>query len=188
MQHASSCATAHNPARGYLDRQLGIAWQLTSYHLQGLSTEECLWRPASRGLHVHRGDSGLWQADWPQDEGYSLGPSSIAWLTWHLGFWWSMALDHNFGSGTLVREDVHWPGDADGVRAWIAGLHGRWAELLSHTTDAELESSDHVRWPFADRSLGDLFAWANVELTKSAAEIGYARFLHASGDQYNVAR
>ncbi|WP_437852713.1 hypothetical protein [Sorangium sp. So ce363] len=37
---------------GYLIRQFEIAWQLTSFHLDGLSTEECLWRPADQGLHV----------------------------------------------------------------------------------------------------------------------------------------
>jgi len=30
-----------------------------------------------------------------------------------------------------------------------------------------------------DRPFGDVLAWANVELTKNAAELGYARFLHA---------
>lgn len=171
---------ASQPARDTLARQLALAWQLTSHHLHGLSTQECLWRPAARGLHVRQDADGAWQGDWPEHEGYDLGPSSIAWLTWHLGFWWSMALDHNFGGGTLSREAVAWPGDADGVRAWIAGLHRRWSDELSRLTDAELAVADPVRWPFEARPLADLFAWANVELTKSAAEIGYARFLHGA--------
>ncbi|HEX2546425.1 MAG TPA: DinB family protein [Ramlibacter sp.] len=162
-------------------RQLEMAWQLTSYHLDTLGTGECLWRPAARGLHVHRQASGAWTADWPEHEGYDLGPSSIGWLTWHLGFWWSMALDHNFGARSLSRERVPWPGDADGVRSWVRGLHDRWAVLLAGSTDADLASTSQVHWPFADRPLADLFAWANTELTKSAAEIGYARFLHAAG-------
>jgi hypothetical protein len=32
---------------------------------------------------------------------------------------------------------------------------------------------------FQDRPFGDVIAWVNVELTKNAAEIGYARFLYA---------
>jgi len=35
--------------RDTLRRQFEIAWALTSYHLNGLTTEECLWRPASVG-------------------------------------------------------------------------------------------------------------------------------------------
>ena len=81
-------------------------------------------------------------------------------------------------AGTLKREDVTWPGEADLVRDWIADLHRRWAEHLAAATDSELASPARVRWPFQDRPLGDLFAWANTELAKNAAEIGYARFLH----------
>jgi len=111
-----------------LIRQFEMAWKLTTFHLAGLTTEECLWLPARKGLHVHHVPDGEWRADWPDHEGYDLGPPSIAWLTWHLGFWWSMVLDH---------------------------------------------------WPFQDRPFGDVVAWVNVELTKNAAEIGYARFLYA---------
>ncbi|HYW10329.1 MAG TPA: hypothetical protein VE871_00165 [Longimicrobium sp.] len=46
-------------------------------------------------------------------------------------------------------------------------------------TDEELESSARTRWPMQDRPFGDVVAWATMELTKNAAEIGYARFLYA---------
>ena len=35
-------------ACGYLIRQFETAWKLTNVHLDGLTTEECLWRPARR--------------------------------------------------------------------------------------------------------------------------------------------
>jgi hypothetical protein len=173
---------SHTPpslARDTLANQLALAWQLTTYHLESLTTEECLRRPAARGLHVHRLADGTWRADWPEHEGYDLGPSSIAWMTWHLGFWWSMALDHNFGARNLKREDVTWPGDAEGVRTWLSTLHARWQAALSAQTDADLAMASGVHWPFENRPRADLFAWANTELTKCAAEIGYARFLLA---------
>ncbi|MET0311543.1 MAG: DinB family protein [Burkholderiaceae bacterium] len=157
-----------------------MGWQLASYHLDTLTTGECLWRPARRGLHVHQDLDGAWTADWPEHEGYDLGPSSIAWMTWHFGFWWSMALDHNFGGGTLAREDVKWPGSAEAAREWIRSLHGKWAALLAGMTEEELASTEKVRWPFEGLPLADLFAWANTELVKSASEIGYARFLFAA--------
>jgi hypothetical protein len=106
-------------ARGYLIRQFETAWKLTSIHLNGLVTEECLWRPAHEGLHVHQVPDGKWHPDWPDHEGYHLGPPSIAWLTWHIGFWWSMVLNHSFGDGTVSRENLEWPGDADAVREWL---------------------------------------------------------------------
>jgi hypothetical protein len=165
--------------RAYLSRQLETAWLLTDYHLQTLTTEECLWRPAERGLHVHRLPDGQWHADWPEHEGYDLGPSSIAWLTWHLGFWWSMVLDHSFGNAALARENVAWPGSADQVRQWVAALKQQWQASVEPLADDELRSPRLTRWPFSERPFGDVVAWVNIELTKSAAEIGYARFLYA---------
>lgn len=35
--------------RDTLLRQFDLAWKLASYHLSGLSTAECLWRPAEIG-------------------------------------------------------------------------------------------------------------------------------------------
>lgn len=162
-----------------LSRQHGTAWALTGYHLDGLTTEECLWRPATKGLHVTRTPDGRWRADWPEREGYDLGPPSIAWTTWHIVFWWSMTLDHGFGTGTLTRQAVEWPGDADGVRARLSELHERWRAALSGLTDADLAHSRRTAWPMRDRPFGEVVAWVNLELMKNAAEIGYARFLYA---------
>jgi hypothetical protein len=169
-------------ARNYLLRQFDTAWKLTSFHLDGLATEECLWRPTGDGPHVRRVDDGTWRADWPDHERYDLGPPSIAWITWHVGFWWSMVLDHSFGNGTLTRETVVWPGNADDVRQWLTHLQREWRAVLEQVTDDDLRSTQRTRWPFRDRAFGDVIAWVNVELTKNAAEIGYARFLYAVKD------
>jgi hypothetical protein len=166
-------------ARDYLMRQFDLAWKLANVHLDGLTTDECLWRPARAGLHVHQVAGGSWRADWPEHEGYDLGPPSIAWLTWHLGFWWSMTLNHSFGDGRLTRDEVSWPGTADAVREWVARLERQWRAVLEHVSDADLQSTERTRWPFQARPFGDIVAWANVELAKNAAEIGYARFLYA---------
>ena len=92
--------------------QFDVAWKLAELHLTGLTTQECLWRPAHTGLHVSRIVDGRWQADWPEREGYDLGPPSIAWIMWYMGFWWSMVLDHSFGKQQLSRDSVFWPGSS----------------------------------------------------------------------------
>jgi hypothetical protein len=166
--------------RDCLVRQFGTAWTLARYHLDGLSTEECLWRPARAGPHVHLSADGRWHADWPTHEGYEIGPPSIAWLTWHVGFWWSTVLDRSFGEGTLAREDVDWPGDASAVRARLGDLEQRWRTVLESLGDDDLRSARRTRWPFTSRPFGDVVAWLNLELMKNAAEIGYARFLYAA--------
>lgn len=168
-----------DPTLACLLRQFDTASRLTRYHLDSLGSEECLWRPAAQGLHVHVGADGRWYADWPQHEGYDLGPSSIAWITWHMGFWWSMVIDHSFGAGTLAREQVTWPGTAEAARAWVYGLETQWRARIEAMTPNELQALDHTRWPFRDRPFADVIAWVTLELTKNAAEIGYARFLYA---------
>lgn len=165
---------------GFLIRQLETAWKLASFHLDGLTNEECLWRPAERGLHVHQVADGTWRADWPEREDYTIGPPSIAWITWHMGFWWSMILDHSFGTATLSRHTVEWPGDADRAREWIYRLHDDWRDAVVRLSEDDLRSTARTRWPYRDRPFGDAIAWVNVELTKNAAEIGYARFLYAA--------
>lgn len=170
-------------SRDYLIRQLDTAWKLTTYHLDGLTTEECLWRPAAVGLHVHRETDGSWTADWPEQEGYDIGPPSIAWITWHIGFWWSMVVNHSFGDGSLSRTDIRWPGSANDVRSWISRLHDEWRAALSMLDAEDLRSTDRTQWPFQNRPFGDVVAWVTLELTKNAAEIGFVRFLYAARER-----
>jgi hypothetical protein len=167
-----------DPACAVLIRQFDIAWALAQLHLDGLGTEECLWRPGRVGLHV-RQRAGAWHEDWPEHAGYHLGPPSIAWITWHMGFWWSMVLDASFGDARVRREDVAWPGSADATRECLVELSRRWRAALEQLTADDLLSAERTRWPFIDRPFGDVVAWANLELTKNAAELGYARFLYA---------
>ena len=162
-----------------LERQFSIGWKLARYHLDGLTDDECMWRPSIAGPHVHAEGNG-WRADWPNDDAYAAAPPSIAWLTWHIGFWWSMVLDHSFGEGTLRREDVQWPGTADAVRQWLSALQCEWRGRLDALGDEQLMASELTRWPFEDRPFLDLVAWVTVELTKNVAEIGYVRLLYAS--------
>jgi hypothetical protein len=176
----NSTVDTSDETKRVLERQFDTAWSLTQYHLDGLTTEECLWRPTPTGPHVTQLSDGRWQADWPEREDYAAGAPSIAWLTWHVGFWWSMTLDHCFGPATLTREEIRWPGDADGVREWITELEGKWRRAVAELTAAELASSERTRWPFHERPFADVVAWLNVELMKNAAEIGYGRFLYGS--------
>jgi hypothetical protein len=159
-----------------LRRQHATAWALLEFHLSDLEPDQMLWRPGERGAHVHHLD-GVWQADWPEIDTYDAGPASIAWLTWHIGFWWSMVLDHSFGNATLRRADVAWPGP-DGAQSWLDTLHQGWIAATDGVDDETLLDTTRVRWPMTNRPFADLFAWLNIELMKNAAEIGYARFLY----------
>jgi fructose-1,6-bisphosphatase len=99
-----------------------------------------------------------------------------------------MVLNHSFGDGTLSRENVTWPGDGDQVRTWIRGRQREWRTVLQQISDDDLRSAQRTRWPFRDRPFGDVVAWVNIELTKNAAEVGYARFLYAARAKHRTAK
>ncbi|WP_051251388.1 DinB family protein [Paenibacillus harenae] len=165
--------------RDTLNFQLQISWQILDIHLTGLTDDEYHWRPAAKGLHVSN-ESGVWRADWPESEAYDIGPANIAWLTWHITFWWSMALDYSFGDGTLSREEVSCPGNIKDTKETIIRLRDKWEAAVAELPDDELLSSERTRWPFIDKPFHEFAGWLNLELMKNAAEIGYCRFLYAS--------
>jgi hypothetical protein len=165
--------------RNTLNFQFDIAWQLLEYHLNGLEDEECLWKPSTKGLHVAN-ESGIWHADWPETEGYEIGPPNIAWTTWHIIFWWSMTLDYSFGNGTLKRENVQWPGTMEAVKERITELRDQWKTAVAELSDDEFLACERTKWPFEGKPFYEVAAWLNVELMKNASEIGYCRFLYGS--------
>lgn len=75
----------------------------TSDPLDTLTTDDCLWRPASAGLPVQRDANGTSRVDGPDREVYDLGPSSLGWLTSHLGFWIGYAWFLHGMRGQLAR-------------------------------------------------------------------------------------
>lgn len=166
--------------RTLLLEQFDIAWSLAVYHLEGLTTEECLWEPTGSCIRVRRLDSGKWRADWPESEGYEIGPPSIAWTTWHICYWWTKAIRQLESDAPAGDEDVPWPGDAEQVRAIIQSLRDRWRSLVENCDEADLQKSREDSWPIPNSSLDSIAAWLNVELMKNAAEIGVMRFLYAA--------
>ncbi|MDL2258122.1 DinB family protein [Eubacteriales bacterium OttesenSCG-928-K08] len=156
-----------------------MSWSLLDFHLSNLDDAECLWRPSEKGLTVLKHGS-TWYSDWPESEGYEIGPANIAWITWHILFWWSMANDYSFGNAVLKKEDIHWPGDIAKVKEEINNLRDVWVDGLCNLPDKELFDSKRTRWPFIDKPFYDVASWLNVELMKNASEIGYCRFLYAS--------
>ena len=159
--------------------QLDMCWQLYLYHMDKLEEEEALWTFSPSGLQVRKQDDE-WHIDWPESESYEIGPSSIAWIMWHIIYWWSTALDYNFGDGTLKKEEVLWPGSIEQANRTIKELHDKWVSKLSDLSDSEYKSKQYSKWPFEDQNFVDIALWLNGELMKNVAEIGYGRFLYAA--------
>jgi len=160
-------------------RQGRMAGRLLDYHLTGLTAEECLWRPAAKGLHIHQNGTGVWKPDWPDRETYDLGPPNIGWITWHALFWTGMAHDQAFGNATLTQDDIRWTPDTGKLASDLRANIGSWFSALEAEPEEAWQETDRVRWPIKDGTLADLAAWWNLELMKTAAEIGQLRFLFA---------
>ena len=162
--------------RDFIKAQFDISWRLLEYHLNGLDDEECLWTPSSKGLHI---DPTSGAVDWPDSEGYDIGLPNVAWLLWHISFWWSMVFDYSFAAGTLRKEDIKWVGVMD-AKANIVRFRNEWINKLDTMSYEEFSSNSCTKWPFEKKPFYDLAAWLNLELMKNASEIGYCRFLYAN--------
>ena len=162
--------------------QFDIAWSLLALHLDGLDDAMCLWEPAP-GAWTVRPVDGRWIADLTLPEPDPAPATTIAWVTWHIGWWWTGAHAHTFGARRGQPLDmlaharaVDWPGSARATAEWLADLRARWSAALDGLGEADLAGK--VVW--FDRSLGDTLAWANLELMKNAAEVGLLRLLYGA--------
>ncbi|MFB4318865.1 DinB family protein [Actinomadura sp. 21ATH] len=163
-----------------LIRQLDIAWALFEYHLEGIDDDACLWEPSPHCWTVRPDGQGRWTADWADTEPDPVPAVTIAWVTWHIDFWWTTTLGHCFGSGAPAREEITWPGGIAAATARLRALNDEWRARLRELTDADLDSTDRTAGlPWGQGlTLGDVAAWLGVELTKNVAEIGLLHNLH----------
>jgi hypothetical protein len=172
-----------NSIKQCLLNQLEISWQLLQYHLNDLTLEECLWQPTSKGIFLSKADDGTWKGNFPESESYETGPPNIAWLTWHIDFWWSMVLNHSFGDGNLKAENIEWKLSVAIIKNRFEELKKEWIEHISNLSDSDVNSGRLSKWPIDGCPFSDIIAWLNLELMKNAAEIGYVRFLYANRKQ-----
>lgn len=156
--------------RDLLHWQCDLTWSLFEYHLDLLDPADLLWEPKSPHVFSMRHDGTTWERDWPTPEQESAGVATMAWLTWHVGWWWTSAIDH-------VRDDepreVVWPGP-DGAVGWLRGLREEWREALDR---ADLDAKTTFPWPDGSLTVAHTAAWVNAELMKNVAEIGQLRRL-----------
>lgn len=166
-----------DPSRlAILRRQLGLTWSLGDLLLTGLSDDECLWEPVPGCWTVKPNSQGIWLPDWEDPEPEPAPVCNIGWISWHIGWWWSMVHDYSFGAGTLQRQNCLWPGTAGGAVQWITDCHDAWSSSLASLSEDDLDSSELTRWPYLEpRPFGYVIAWVNAELMKNFAEIGILR-------------
>ncbi|MGE2730465.1 DinB family protein [Mycolicibacterium vaccae] len=167
--------------REALQRQFELAWALAEVHLSVLGVDDFLWQPAPLCWTVHRGDDGVWRADFAEVEPDPVPVPTIAWLTWHIDFWWSAAIATLTGGQVRGPSEIAWAGDGPAAVARLRALATRWRGLLAELTDGDLDAPATFPWGAdAGRTVADTVLWVTVELTKNIAELGQLRLLRAA--------
>ncbi|MEU5609367.1 DinB family protein [Streptomyces sparsogenes] len=161
--------------------QFELTWALFEYHLERLEPDDFLWEPAAHCWTVRQQPDGTWVPDWADIEPDPVPVPTIGWLTWHIGWWWSMALDHTQGRAPRERTEITWPGDGKAAVEWLRGLRAEWLAALDGLTDADLDAVAPFPWQGDPaHTVTHMLAWVNSELMKNAAEIGQLRLLRAA--------
>jgi hypothetical protein len=161
--------------------QSELTWSLFEYHLERLEPEDFLWEPVPSCWTLRRAADGTWVPDWAETEPHPVPVPTIGWVSWHIGWWWSVALDHMGGRPPRDRTEIAWPGPGEPTIAWLRALHTDWLAALARLTDADLEATAPFPWPNdPDHTVAHMIAWVNAELMKNVAEIGQLRLVRAA--------
>lgn len=155
-----------------LQRQLRIMWRFAEEFVLGkIDQQLALWEPSTNVCTIHPKD-GRWVADWPDEDRTPLPEATIAWLLWHIEWWWADTILRVNGRTPLAPEEHSWSG---GTRR-IAALKQQWDTVLA---TADLDSP--VDWLMPDpQPLWFIASWVNVELTKNLTEINQMQIRQAN--------
>ncbi|MFC3997703.1 DinB family protein [Nocardiopsis sediminis] len=167
--------------RDLLRWQFDFTWQLFEYHLDRLKPADALWEPAPVHWTVRPGEDGTWTPDWDEAEPDPVPVPTIGWVTWHIGWWWSVTLDHAQGRTPRERTAITWPGDGPAAVAWLRGLRDEWLSVLDGLTDADLDAPAPFPWQGdPEMTVAHMVGWVNAELMKNVSEIGQLRMIRAA--------
>lgn len=167
--------------RDLLRWQFDLTWSLLDYHLERLRPEDFLWEPAPLCWTMRPGADGVWVPDWADAEPDPVPVPTLGWVSWHMGWWWSVALDHAEGRAPRDRGEIRWPGAERATIDWLRGLRTEWLAVLERLTDADLDATAPFPWQNnPELTVAHMVGWVNAELMKNVAEIGQLRLLRAA--------
>lgn len=166
--------------RDVLLGQYDIARSLFEYHMAALTDEDLFWSPSAHRWTMHD-VGGRWRPDLAETEPDPVPVPTIAWLTWHMGWWSQSATAHLQQTAAPSPEQAGWPGArASAIVDWLQAIHNAWRVALAGAQRLDAEAT--YPWePGSGRTVADMAAWFNVELTKNASEIGQLLIIRRAG-------
>lgn len=170
-----------NSRRDLLRWQFDLNWALFELHLDQLQPDDYLWEPAKLCWTLRQDDGGAWVPDWAETEPDPIPVPTLGWICWHIGWWWSVTIDHAEGRTPRERTDITWPGAGQPTTDWLRRLRQDWLTVLDQVDDADLDATARFPWQHdPEMTVAHTIAWVNTELMKNAAEIGQLRLLRAA--------
>ncbi|WP_243787923.1 DinB family protein [Saccharopolyspora gloriosae] len=161
--------------------QFELTWSLFEYHLERLDEADFRWEPTPYCWTLRQGADGGWAPDFAEVEPDPVPVPTIAWVAWHIGWWWSVTLDHLQGEPPRDHADIAWPGDGEPALTWLRSLRSDWLLVLDRLTERDLDDPAPFPWQNDPAmTIAHLAGWVNAELMKNAAEIGQLRMLRAA--------
>lgn len=159
--------------------QFELVWSLFEFHLERLEADDFLWEPTGLTWTVRQDATGVWVPDWADSEPDPIPVPTIGWISWHIGWWWSVTIDHLRGRTPPDRTEITWPGSGPATIDWLRSLHKDWLQVLDQTVDPDAPTA----FPWQndpEKSVAHTIAWVNAELMKNATEIGQLRLLRSA--------
>lgn len=139
--------------------------------LPEIDEELALWEGSSNVCTVRQQADG-WVADWPDEDAQPIPEVTIAWLLWHIEWWWTDTLSRVTGQPPLAPDTHRWSGGTAGIHA----VKQRWDQVLA---TADLDAP--IEWLMPEpQPLWFVASWVNVELTKNLAEINRVKVSRAN--------
>ncbi|MFB7719927.1 DinB family protein [Nocardia sp. NPDC056100] len=130
-----------------LRSQFDVVWSLLDYHLERLAVDDFLWAPVQLSWTLRHDYLGHWVPDWEDSEPDPIPVPTIGWITWHIGWWWTVTIDHVRHHIPRDRDAILWPGPSAAVADWLRELRSQWLEILDDLTDSDLEAPIGFPWP-----------------------------------------
>ncbi|WTX00229.1 DinB family protein [Streptomycetaceae bacterium NBC_01309] len=173
------------PRVALLRNQFDITWALFEYHLDRLTDADYLWPPATAHWTIrpsNTGADGGWEVDWADTEPDPVPVPTVAWLCWHIDWWWGTTIDAVDGRTPCARADVRPEPDPAAMTGRLREHRTAWLRTLDALDDARLDAASTVPWSEGTAyTVADTAAWVNVELMKNVAEIGQLRLIRHAG-------
>jgi hypothetical protein len=129
-----------------LKLQMDEAWDLVSRAMADVDDSMLHWRPCPQGCWELRLTEGRWRPDYHEEQPLPPGPKTIGWLAAHLATCKEMYFEYAFGNRRKTWDELDIPGDAQGLRGYLARTQEPLRRKLDGLCPTDLDTLTLANW------------------------------------------